>query len=105
MSAMADVPGEQKREVDYLLEYVAQTDCTIIRNGTRHDADEAVSHIQQKYEYFRDRIDSTESFIEYAASRSTLSGRDYQVDCPGQAIQTTSQWLRDALSAYRAQQP
>lgn len=103
LALRADVPAAQKEEVEYLLRFVELTDCTIIRNGTRHDGGEAVAHILKKYDYFRDRIDSTEAFIDYAASRSTLSGRSYRVECPGKAPRPTRQWLLEALQAYREQ--
>ena len=98
---MADVPSEQKAEVDYLLEYVSKSGCEMNRNGSRHKGDEAVSHIQKKYDYFRDDIKSTEDFIEYSATQSTMSGKFYMVECEGQEPIRTKDWLLDALLKYR----
>jgi len=56
-----------------------------------------------KYEYLRDRgpIDSAEAFIDNAASRSSLSGMDYQVQCPGNPAVPAGRWLRDELARFR----
>ena len=100
-SVLADVPPEQKAEVDYLLEYVSQSGCEMNRNGSRHKGEEAVSHIQKKYDYFRDDIKSTEDFIEYSATKSTMSGKFYMVVCEGQEPMKTRDWLLDALQKFR----
>jgi len=101
--AHADVPASQRAEVRHLLEFVAASDCVLVRNGSRHDASEAVAHIRKKYDYFRDEIHNTEEFIAYAASRSTLSGRAYRVECPGRPVIDSAQWLLRELARYRQQ--
>lgn len=55
------------------------------RNGSKHDAQEAVEHLQKKYNYYRNDIQTTEDFIERSANRSPLSGRAYKLLCPGKA--------------------
>ncbi len=100
-NAFADVPATQKGEVDHLLQYVELSNCVIDRNGTKHSGKEAVGHIQKKYDYFRDKIKSTEDFIDYSASKSTMSGKPYHVRCGGKTV-TTKEWLLDELRTYRA---
>jgi hypothetical protein len=97
----ADVPAGQKPEVEYLLEFVRNSDCIMERNGSRHKGDEAVSHIQRKYDYFLDDIKSTEDFIEYSATKSTMSGKYYLVICNGQAPVRAKDWLLGALQEFR----
>ena len=97
----ADVPPEQKAEVDYLLDYVSKSGCEMNRNGSRHKGEKAVSHIQKKYDYFRDDIKTTEDFIEYSATKSTMSGKFYMVECEGQEPIRTKDWLLDALQNFR----
>jgi hypothetical protein len=104
-TARADVPDSQRHEVEHLLGFVAHSGCTLIRNGSRHDAAEAVDHILKKYDYFRDDIHSTEDFIAYSATKSTLSGRQYRVECPGRASLSSSEWLLQELARYRRQAP
>ena len=40
-------------------------------------------------------------FIERAASKSSISGRAYQVRCPGQPVQPAASWFRTKLDALR----
>jgi hypothetical protein len=103
-AAHGDVSGPQRAEVAHLLEFVRTTTCTIDRNGTLHDGPSAYAHIVKKYDYFRDRIATTEDFIAYSATRSTVSNQAYTVVCPGQPRMTTAEWLTRELVRYRKKQ-
>jgi hypothetical protein len=87
-------------EIQHLLSFIRSSNCTFIRNGSRHDPQEAVTHIEKKYNYLKNRIKSTDDFIRGAATRSSLSGRDYEVICDGQTMKTAD-WLRRELARYR----
>ena len=89
-------------EVQHLLSYVATTECTFIRNGKPYDSDETVTHIKKKYAHFKNKINTTEAFIEFSASKSMVSDKPYSIECEGQATQTSNQWLIDELMRYRA---
>ena len=67
-----------------------------------YDAKEARSHIERKYNYIRKRISSTEQFIRYAATESSMSGRKYHAVCNGNTI-TSQEWLTRELKRYRQQ--
>ncbi|NOY15475.1 MAG: DUF5329 domain-containing protein [Gammaproteobacteria bacterium] len=97
----ADVPPEQKPEVAHLLDFVRQSGCLLIRNGSEHSGEEAVSHIQKKYDYFKDDITSTEAFVEYSATKSTMSGKDYTIRCPDKNEIRTQDWLLNELNDFR----
>jgi hypothetical protein len=97
----ADVPSEQVPEVNHLLDFVKNSGCIINRNGTDHPAEKGISHIEKKYDYFRDDISSTEEFIEYSATKSTMSGDYYTVSCPGKKTIRTQDWLMDELKRFR----
>lgn len=98
----ADVPGEQVVEVNHLLDFVKNSGCTINRNGTDHPAEKGVGHIEKKYDYFRDDISNTEEFIEYSATRSTMSGDYYTVSCPNKKTIRTQDWLMAELKRFRS---
>lgn len=100
----ADVPAEQKPEVEHLLEFVNQSDCIMVRNGAEHAGEKAVSHIQIKYDYFKDKITTTEEFIEYSATKSTMSGKYYTVRCPKQEEIRAQDWLMEELTTFRTKQ-
>ena len=98
---MADVPPDQVKEVNHLLNFVKNSGCIINRNGSEHPAEKGVSHIEMKYDYFRDDIKSSEEFIEYSATKSTMSGKYYTVTCPGKKAIKTQDWLLAELKKYR----
>jgi hypothetical protein len=77
-------PGAQARaEIGALLNFVEHSDCHFIRNGSEYSPADARAHLQQKLDYLegRDLVNSAEDFIERAASKSSMSGKPYQVRC------------------------
>lgn len=92
-----------RHEIDGLMQALASSGCRFQRNGSWHDAGEARSHLQRKYDYLlrRGLADTAEQFIERAASRSSLSGKPYRVACPGHAEQDAAPWFRQQLLRLR----
>lgn len=99
--SIADVSGEQRQEVDHLLAFVKSSGCVINRNGSEYPAAEGISHIEMKYDYFKDDIKTTEDFIDYSATKSTMSGDYYLVKCAGKGVIKTQEWLLTELKRYR----
>jgi len=102
--ANADVPPETQHEVQHLINFVSTSPCQIVRNGSAHEGPEAIKHIQKKYKYFKDDIRTTEQFIEYSATKSTMSGKYYIVMCRDQSPVKTRDWLLQELQEYRTKQ-
>jgi hypothetical protein len=96
LSCFAGAP----EEIASLLLFVEQSECTFMRNGKHYDAPEARRHIEKKYNYFKDRIHTAEEFIQYSATKSTMSGKPYRVECNGVGI-TSSDWLYAELDKLR----
>jgi len=101
----ADVPLGQKQEVEHLINYLETSNCSMVRNGNAHKGAEATKHVRRKYKHFRDDIGSTEEFIELSATKSTMSGKPYEVHCPGERPRESADWLLEELEAYRGAQP
>jgi len=101
--AFAGPPPQAAHEIDALITALGQSGCEFQRNGSWHAATKAEEHLRRKYEYLRERdmVDSAEQFIERAGSQSSMSGRAYQVRCPGKAAMTSSAWLRARLAEIR----
>lgn len=99
----AEAPSSVQIEVNLLLAYVEGSGCEFFRNGTWHDSKTAQGHLRDKYNYLmaRDLINSTEDFIEKAATKSSLTGQAYEAKCHGATV-TSSQWLRGELARLRA---
>ncbi|MES2068875.1 MAG: DUF5329 domain-containing protein [Pseudomonadota bacterium] len=92
-----------KREVDHLLDTLVVSKCQFNRNGDWYDGADAKSHLTKKYDYFliRGEISSAESFIELAASKSSMSGRAYLVKCGDGKPMESGPWLKQELARYR----
>ncbi len=92
--------SESTATIEHLLASVAASELQFVRNGKAHSGSEAVKHMRRKYEHFADRIHSPEEFIELAATKSMLSGKEYTVR--GNEGETpTAEWLRTILAEYR----
>jgi hypothetical protein len=87
-------------EIDHLLVYIDTSECTFIRNGKSHDSREAGAHIRRKYGHIKNRVRTTEEFIQYAATKSSMSGKPYQVICSMKEM-ATAEWLTRELERFR----
>lgn len=94
------VLADMQDEIQHLLRYIEGSGCEFERNGTVYDSKEARSHIERKYDYIESRVDNTDDFIKYAATKSSMSGSQYRVTC-GETQQTSAEWLSEELSRYR----
>lgn len=102
-NTLADVPESQKSEVKNLLEFVETTGCTFERNGKKYNGERASKHIKRKYNHFRDKITTTEEFIEYPGTKSTISGNFYLVYCDESNPVESRDWLLEELTRFRKQ--
>lgn len=100
----ASLPPAAQGEIEGLLSQLAASGCQFKRNGSWHTAEEAQAHLHRKLDYLVDRgaVASTEQFIERAATKSSISGKPYQVQCNNQAPVASSRWLRRELKVLRA---
>lgn len=101
--ARAEPPKSVQVEVSFLLGYIEGSGCLFYRNGSWHDSKAAQVHIRDKYKYLaaRSQINSTEEFIEKAATKSSFTGQAYEVKCNGGMPVTSNLWLRDELARLR----
>ncbi len=92
---------EVPAEIEHLLTTVGSSDCTFIRNGKRHDAQDAEDHLRMKYRRGKRYAPTTEAFIERLASKSSMSKKLYQIECPGAEPVPSGEWLSQRLAEYR----
>ena len=78
--------------------------CEFNRNGTWHTAAEAKLHLLSKLKYLEDRgaVQSTEQFIDLAASSSSTTGQAYLVKCGNGAPVQSGTWLLTQLQVMRS---
>ena len=87
-------------DIASLLLFIEQSECTFIRNGKHYDSLEARGHIEKKYAYYKERINTAEDFILYSATKSSITGEPYRVICKGVNM-ITSDWLKAELTQLR----
>jgi hypothetical protein len=103
-TARAETPVRVQNEVNFLLGYVAGSGCEFYRNGSWYNSQKAHVHLRGKYKYLTEKnlVDTTEQFIERAASESSMSGKPYQIRCAGGTAVNSQQWLLEKLAQLRA---
>lgn len=101
--AMAATPAATRTEVTHLMTAVERSGCKFSRNGSWYTGAEARKHLQKKFEYLdkKDMLTTTESFIQKGASSSSMSGKPYEMQCPGVKQVTSAEWLTAELLRYR----
>ncbi|KQQ87877.1 DUF5329 domain-containing protein [Massilia sp. Leaf139] len=102
-AALGAPDARAQAEIAHLLDYVATPGCEFNRNGSWHAGGEARAHLKKKYDYLlkRSLVTSAESFIERAASESSMSGKDYQVRCGGGKAVASNAYLMEELRRFR----
>ena len=92
------------REIDYLLETVANSNCVFVRNGSEHGPEAAKDHLSLKRRRGKRYFSSAEEFIDRLASSSSWSGKPYYIRCDDGEQQLASSWFYDILAEYRSAQ-
>jgi hypothetical protein len=102
-SYAADNRDTMEKEIRHLFDHLQNSSCEFNRNGKWYTAEEAVAHIHHKYQYLLKKglIDSTEQFIDRAASESSLSGKPYMVRCGASEPIKSSDWFHEELRRFR----
>jgi hypothetical protein len=94
-------PEDARKAIQYLLDTVAKSDVTFIRNGEPHDGKQASAHMAGKYQHFAKEIHTPEDFIRLAGTRSEITGKAYEVKLRDGKTMPAGQWLSLLLADYR----
>lgn len=99
----AGVADNSTAEINHLFTYLEDSGCEFNRNGSWYSAKDASAHLRKKYDYLagKDLITTAESFIEGAATKSSVSGKAYQVRCVGATPVESAGWFTAELVRYR----
>ena len=100
----ADWSKEEAR-IHSLIYEIEQLDGVFIRNGKKHSPEQASAHIRMKLEnamksWFAPEKDqwTAELFIEKIASKSSISGKPYQIKLQTGQTVDAGDWLRERLN-------
>ncbi len=98
---------EERGKIAYLLEQIGQVEGAFIRNGTAHQPKEAVAHLEMKLNralnswFAPDKEEWTAGmFIEKLASKSSVSGKPYQIQFADGRRVNAREWLSRKLKAF-----
>ena len=75
-----------EEEITHLLQYIEDSDCIFIRNDKEYGSSQAKNHLEHKYKHAKRWIRTAEDFIKVIATKSSLSGMPYMVNCDGQKM-------------------
>ncbi len=81
-------------EIERLLDLVAKADVLFIRNDAPHDAAAAAEHLRRKLRQLDPPPTSVDDFIDRAGTRSSLSGKPYEIQLPDGTRLPAADWLR-----------
>lgn len=88
----------EAQKIERLIDAVAKLEgATFLRNGDEHSTSDAVEHLRRKLGAGGDDITTAELFIEHAATRSSLSGKDYEVRFADGRVVRLADFLRERL--------
>lgn len=88
-------------EIDHLLAVVGESECTFVRNGMEYAAGDASDHLAMKRRRGKRYYESADEFIENIASKSSWSGKPYQIRCDDEAAVPAGEWFGRVLTEFR----
>lgn len=104
ISVAAPSAHEQSR-IDRLIRYVeTQKSITFIRNGAEYGCAEAARFLRSKMDTMGADVTSARDFIDRVATRSSTTGRPYQVKLSDGRVVTAAEFLTDELRRLDARQ-
>ncbi|WP_273828304.1 DUF5329 domain-containing protein [Pseudomonas sp. SBT1-2] len=101
-NAQAQTTPQAAQEIKGLLDFVEHSQCQFVRNGAEYPAPQARQHLEKKLNYLegKNMVSSAEDFIDLAATKSSMSGKVYEVRCAA-GSQPASSWLKAELQRQR----
>ena len=95
----AEPSASAAEDIQYLLDAIDRSGCEFYRNGSWHAAADARSHLDRKYRAVNKRrsVPSVQDFIDWVGTRSSMTGEEYRVRCPGSDAMTSAEWFRREL--------
>ncbi len=90
-------PEETMRTESLLAALGKQQNLTFTRNGTAQSAVDAESHLRLKLRKTEKRLNTAEQFIDNVASKSSVTGEEYQVKDAQGNVTSANEYLHELL--------
>src|SRR5688572_7616402 len=98
LSGLAQQAKTEAEKVQALIAYVEKLDGAVfIRNGTEHDAKRAADHLRRKWDAAKDKVKTAREYVQQAASKSSASGKPYQIRFKDGTVKTSEEVLLKKL--------
>lgn len=102
LAGLAAAPGgRESARIEFLMRAVEGSGATFIRNGTEYSAGEAAAHLRLKMSKAGQKISTAEQFIDYLASKSSLSGKPYYLKLKDGSKTEARVWLHQKLKQFK----
>jgi hypothetical protein len=97
-------PLTEEQKINQLIAYIEKTDAKFIRNGTEYSGVDAAKHLRMKREKAGKRIKTAKEFIDYLASKSSMSNEPYQMKFKNGSVINVRDILYNELRKMEAKQ-
>ncbi|KFN43513.1 DUF5329 family protein [Arenimonas oryziterrae] len=92
----------EARDIEALIQTVAHLQgATFLRNGSEYTAVKAAEHLRLKWKNAGSRVKTAEQFIDYCATRSSMSGETYRIRLVDGKTVDSAVFLRARLKELR----
>ena len=103
LAVAAPPPAEQAR-IDKLISYVeAQRGMIFIRNGKEYSCEQAAKFLRGKLESMGKEVVSARDFIDRIATKSSMSGKPYEIRLADGTVVLAGRYLHDELKRIESQ--
>ncbi len=103
LARAAPSPVEQAR-IDKLIRHVElQKGMVFIRNGSEYTCEQAAQFLRGKMESMGKEVATAREFIERIATRSSMSGKPYQIRLADGTLLPAAHYLTDQLKRIESQ--
>ena len=102
--ALAAPPPMEQARIDRLIHHVEfQNGLVFIRNGREYSCEQAAKFLRGKMESMGKEVSTAREFIERIATRSSTSGKPYQIRLANGTLLPAGQYLIDQLKRIESQ--
>ena len=87
----------ESEKIELLIKSFTESNAIFIRNDTEYPGAEAASHLRRKWKFAGNQIKTAKDFIEQLASKSSETGKPYQIKSPDGTLVESRAWLLQRL--------
>jgi len=99
-----DISSAENARIEYLFASIASLPgAQFIRNGTSYNNKAAIDHLRTKLRFAGSHIKTAEDFIDYCASKSSISGKPYEIRFSDGSVVPSAAFLRQKLLEFDRQ--